>query len=160
MLKRLVLLLLISSSASAMTLMYETGSPKTIDENVLLVGDIPLPKEHEKITFFNIDDIYTNKSVLTEGYVKDKYIASLKDVQPFFVVGFGDESVKWLYENKQKLKSINALGYAINVKSKVQYLALSHAYDGELVVTNLDEFIHIFGLKHYPFLIANGRVEQ
>jgi len=141
-----------------MTIMYEVEQPQDI--NIFKQLSIIHVQEATISKPFDMNSIYIAPSKLTEGIITSEQIKELSDIQPFFVVGYGKNSIEWLQENSRKLQEIGALPYAINLKSKSEYQELKRAYQGELIVTNMDVFKKRYAINHYPFLVANGWVEQ
>jgi len=154
----MLLTIFYSNLVGATVVMYEVGSPKKIE--ISHHKKTSALSNFTRVKQFSVDKTYITPSILTEGIVKTKQIKSLKNIQPFFVVGYGSKSIEWLRDNSKKLKDIGALPFAINIKSRQEYQHLQSAFNGDLVITNMDKFKDLYAINSYPFLVANGWIEQ
>ncbi|MGL5469525.1 MAG: PFL_4695 family integrating conjugative element protein [Shewanella sp.] len=79
--------------------------------------------------------------------------------QPLFIVGDDPLSHKWLTHHEQRLKSLNAIGIIVNVKTE-QGLNRFKQYDLTIYPVQGHDFAKLFLLNHYPALINNGKISQ
>lgn len=79
--------------------------------------------------------------------------------QPLFIVGDDALSHKWLTHHEKKLKSLNAIGIIVNVKTE-QGLNRFKQYVLRMYPVQGHDFANTFSIKHYPVLINNGRLTQ
>ncbi|WP_394230506.1 integrating conjugative element protein [Shewanella colwelliana] len=99
---------------------------------------------------------------LTPGKIKfttTNKVTTAQLPRPLFIVGDDALSHKWLTHYEQKLKSLNAIGIIVNVKT-VQGLNRFKQYSLQMYPVQAHDFANTFSIKHYPVLINDGKLSQ
>ncbi len=83
------------------------------------------------------------------------YVPGLE--QPLFLIGDEPASRRWLRRHREKLRTMNALGLIIEVKSRTRFLKLQAiAPELQLVPTSADAFAEQFFISSYPALLTGS----
>ncbi|AUH72656.1 PFL_4695 family integrating conjugative element protein [Legionella sainthelensi] len=100
------------------------------------------------------------KSKATVGKVSNKKLESDLLNIAVFVIGADRESIKWLEEHQEKLKSMQATGFITNVNDFESIVALQEKFKLPLLPVNVDPLLNYIHEPHYPLIIAEGAVWQ
>jgi len=160
--KGFILILVIMSqtlSAGSLTVLIDRGgvSADSVLRDYRLPEGLttqtaPLPESVELTRVYQ-------KSNLTPGPVTPVKISQNLGWS-FFVIGDDDFSLQWLEDNVDRLNEIDAIGFALNIKSKDSLKRIGDYLGKPLLVADVDDLASHFGVKHYPFLIHNNEVMQ
>ncbi len=105
-----------------------------------------------------------NYAVHTKELTPDSIKSSIVDIknltQPIYIIGDDDLSKAWLTKYNERLKSLHAVGFIVNVKNNESYLGLSEQFNIQPIPVNGAAFKKRLGIKHYPVLISRYRIEQ
>lgn len=100
-------------------------------------------------------------SQLTPGRVKARTIHYPYLDTPFFIVGADRLSHQWLIEHREQLKTLHAIGIAVNVNSERQLALLQRSAGGiRISPVKGGKLARQLSLKHYPVLISGKLIEQ
>ena len=81
--------------------------------------------------------------------------------QPLFIVGYDSLSVRWLKTFYNTLLQHKAVGLVVNVANADQLAAIQAVVPGlQLYPGPGSQLAQAIGLKHYPALISQSRIEQ
>lgn len=103
------------------------------------------------------------QSELEPGYLealqfKDGFGA---DIQPFFVMGIDDLSIRWLAHRYEKLTNYTKLCYVINPTSADDFVRLRSLYpDIIFIPAHGDFFKERLGVDRYPFFVDKKGIYQ
>ena len=100
------------------------------------------------------------KSKATRGKVSRKQLNSEVLNMPIFVIGADNESIKWLDEHQQQLKTMQAIGFITNVDNFESLVVLQEKFNLPLLPVNVDPLLNYIDEQHYPLIIAEGSVWQ
>lgn len=100
------------------------------------------------------------KSRATVGKINHKKLESDLLNMAVFVIGADRESIKWLEEHQEQLKSIQATGLITNVTDFETIVALQKQFKLPLLPVNVDPLLDYIHEQHYPLIIAEGAVWQ
>lgn len=104
-------------------------------------------------------EIPTPQTEFTPGTFS-RHPITLNVPQPFFVIGPDAASLRWADTNATYLKSINALGFVIDVNSTNEIKTIESSTGLTLNPANLTGMSTILGVTHYPFLVTKGWISQ
>ncbi|VEB35457.1 integrating conjugative element protein, PFL_4695 family [Legionella sainthelensi] len=141
---RILLLLLITMNAYSMNVIPLTLSQSDASLRLNLSSPIGVPA----------------KSKATVGKVSHKKLESDLLNIAVFVIGADKESIKWLEEHQEKLKSMQATGFITNVNDFESIVALQEQFKLPLLPVNVDPLLNYIHEPHYPLIIAEGAVWQ
>jgi integrating conjugative element protein (TIGR03765 family) len=79
--------------------------------------------------------------------------------RPIFIVGDDLMSFKWLTARHKKLKSINAIGMAVNVRN-VSGLNRLQQFGLPIYPVKGNDFAKAFNINRYPVLIESSTISQ
>ena len=103
---------------------------------------------------------YPIESSLEVGII-EPYAHGKNVTRPFFIVGFDQHSARWLAQNADHLKTINAQGFVTNIQSQMQLEKLrSYASELQLNALPVDDIAQQFDLIFYPVLITQEEITQ
>jgi integrating conjugative element protein (TIGR03765 family) len=98
---------------------------------------------------------------LTPGNVAPKTLSIPYLERPVFIIGADALSLQWLQQHRERLNTLHAVGWVVNVETVVQLKQLKQQTTPlELVALSGSELAKQFALSHYPVLISTGRIEQ
>ncbi|SJM89883.1 integrating conjugative element protein [Crenothrix polyspora] len=98
---------------------------------------------------------------LTPGNVVPKNLSIPYLERPVFIIGADALSLQWIQRHRERLDTLHALGWVVNVETVAQLAQLKQqASPLELVALSGSELAQQFGLNHYPVLISSARIEQ
>jgi integrating conjugative element protein (TIGR03765 family) len=98
---------------------------------------------------------------LTPGKVLPKAVSIPYLERPVFIIGADVFSLQWLQRHRERLNTLHAVGWVVNVENAKQLAQLKQqAAPLELVALPGSELAQQFGLSHYPVLISSARIEQ
>ena len=98
---------------------------------------------------------------VTPGAVMPRRLKFPAGFTPIFLIGDDALSRQWLAQRGRALRSINAVGLVVQVKSQQGLEALRAAAQGlELRPVSGDGLAERLGLRHYPVLIGPRGIEQ
>jgi integrating conjugative element protein (TIGR03765 family) len=98
---------------------------------------------------------------LTPGKVLPKAVSIPYLERPVFIIGADVFSLQWLQRHRERLNTLHAVGWVVNVENAKQLAQLKQqAAPLELVALSGSELAQQFGLSHYPVLISSARIEQ
>lgn len=98
---------------------------------------------------------------LTPGKVTSKKINHPLLDRPFFIVGADRFSHHWLIENREQLKTLQAIGIIVNVQTEQQISELEDSAGGMILnPVKGGKVARQLSLNHYPVLISGGLIEQ
>ena len=81
--------------------------------------------------------------------------------QPLFIVGYDSLSVRWLKTFYNTLLQHKAVGLVVNVANPAQLAAIQAVVPGlQLYPGSGSQLAQTIGLKHYPALVSQSRIEQ
>ncbi|CZG20631.1 TPA: integrating conjugative element protein [Legionella pneumophila] len=100
------------------------------------------------------------KSKATVGKVSRKKLDTNLLNMALFVIGADRESIKWLEQHQEQLKSIQATGFITNVNDFETIVALQEKFKLPLLPVNVDPLLDYVHEQHYPLIIAEGTVWQ
>lgn len=100
------------------------------------------------------------KSKATSGKVNRKKLDSNLLNIAVFVIGADKESIKWLEQHQEQLKSMQATGFITNVDDFESIVALQEKFKLPLLPVNVDPLLSYIHEQHYPLIIAEGAVWQ
>ena len=95
---------------------------------------------------------------LTPGEVRTTQAPSHIDT-PLFIVGDDPLSHRWLTLRAPYLKSINAMGIIVNVKTQAGLVRMK-SYGLPIYPVPGRDFAKAFNLLHYPVLIEDKQIKQ
>lgn len=96
----------------------------------------------------------------TVGKVEPRKL-ELIGASPLFLVGTDDTSLQWLHQNKERLKSMSAVGLVINVNTLAELNTLrASAPELELLPAPADSLAERLGIYHYPVIIHSEGISQ
>ena len=79
---------------------------------------------------------------------------------PIFLIGSDTASQTWLIEHRERLRSLYAVGFVVNVESMEALESLRrHAPGLTLTPASGDDLAQRLHLDHYPVLITATRIE-
>jgi len=79
---------------------------------------------------------------------------------PIFLIGDDSRSRAWLRANAEKLNTLRAVGFVVQVESEDALQSLRHmAPDLTLVPASGDDLAQRLGLQHYPVLVTATGIE-
>lgn len=154
---KMLLLLCVTPSLFAAHLLYENLNARKIEGLVKTEKNL---SEYKWLTSHRSKRENRFENKYTYGRVKEKKISNAINMQPFFVVGSDEYSVAWLKDNSESLRKIKAIGYLVNSKEADELQKIRKIYRGVVMPSNMDEFLEHFNIKHYPFLVNDGWIEQ
>lgn len=98
---------------------------------------------------------------LTPGYVEARSLSLPEGTTPFFLIGDDELSMTWLQQRGDVLRSLNAVGLAVDVSSSAG-LQQIRAVVPEIEIRPVagDDLAARLGIDHYPVLITSARMEQ
>ncbi|MGF0335778.1 integrating conjugative element protein [Ectopseudomonas toyotomiensis] len=112
-------------------------------------------------TRVGIEQMLPVMSQLTPGPVETKQVRLATLPAPLFIVGADSRSLAWLQQNSSALQSLQAIGWAVNVRDQASLERIKATVPGLGVVPmHIDDFAARIGLQHYPVLITRDSVEQ
>ena len=141
---RILLLLLVTLNAHSMNVIPLTLSQADASLRLNLSSPIGVPA----------------KSKATLGKVTRKELKSELLNIAVFVIGADRDSVKWLEQNQEQLKSMQAIGFITNVNDFEIIVALQDKFKLPLLPVNVDPLLNYIHEQHYPLIIAEGAVWQ
>ena len=98
---------------------------------------------------------------LTPGNVAPKTLSIPYLERPLFIIGADALSLQWLQQHRERLNTLHAVGWVVNVQTAAQLAQLKQqSVPLELVALPGSELAQQFGLSHYPVLISSARIEQ
>jgi len=98
---------------------------------------------------------------LTPGYVEARSLSLPEGTTPFFLVGDDELSMSWLQQRGEVLRSLNAVGLAVDVSSADGLQQIRDAASGiEVRPMAGDDLAERLNIHHYPVLITSARMEQ
>ncbi len=98
---------------------------------------------------------------LTPGNVAPKNLSIPYLERPVFIIGADALSLQWLQRHRERLNTLHAVGWVVNVENAKQLAQLKQqAAPLELVALSGSELAQQFDLSHYPVLISSARIEQ
>ena len=100
------------------------------------------------------------KSKATAAKVNRKKLDSNLLNIAVFVIGADKESIKWLEQHQEQLKSLQATGFITNVDDFESIVALQEKFKLPLLPVNIDPLLSYIHEQHYPLIIAEGAVWQ
>ncbi len=80
--------------------------------------------------------------------------------QAIFVVGDDEDSRDWLYEHKDLLQKLHALGFVTNVERTTHLHELEALVGMSLLPANVDGLSELLHVEHYPYVLHQGVVWQ
>ncbi|KEZ76697.1 integrating conjugative element protein [Salinisphaera hydrothermalis] len=98
---------------------------------------------------------------LTPGHVEPRKLSMPASMTPFFIIGAGPLSLRWLKQRGQRLHQLHAVGLVVNVQSVDQLQQLRAAGNG-LVMRPVagDDIAARLHLSHYPVLVTPQGIQQ
>lgn len=141
---RILLLLLFTLNAHSMDVIPLTLSQTDASLSLNLSSPIGVPA----------------KSKATVGKVNRKKLNSNLLNMALFVIGADKESIKWLEQHQEHLKSIQATGFITNINDFESIVALQKKFKLPLLPVNVDPLLNFIHEQHYPLIIAEGVVWQ
>lgn len=141
---RILLLLLVSLNVHSLNVIPLTLSQSDASLRLNLSSPIGVPA----------------KSKATVGKVSSKKLESDLLNMAVFVIGADRESIKWLEQNQNTLKSMQATGFITNVNDFESIVALQEKFNLPLLPVNVDPLLNYIHEQHYPLIIAEGAVWQ
>ncbi|WP_058442183.1 integrating conjugative element protein [Legionella brunensis] len=100
------------------------------------------------------------KSKATVGKISPKKLDTNLLNMALFVIGADRESIKWLEQHQEQLKSMQATGFITNVNDFETIVALQEKFKLPLLPVNVDPLLNYIHEQHYPLIIAEGAVWQ
>ncbi|EAS1759739.1 integrating conjugative element protein [Salmonella enterica] len=130
--------------------LFEAIAPESESTSGLSAPAIPLEE-----AIFPIES-----SHLHPGSVLSRPL-SLPGMMPLFLIGDDPLSLRWLAQQQDTLKSLNATGLVVNVASETRLNALRQYADGlVLLPVSGDDLAVRLQLKAYPVLITDTGLSQ
>lgn len=98
---------------------------------------------------------------LTPGTVSTHALHLPATTTPFFLIGHGPLSRRWLKQRGPRLRQLHAVGLVVSVQTAAQLTHLRAIGDG-LVLRPVagDDIARRLGLVHYPVLITPRGIQQ
>jgi integrating conjugative element protein (TIGR03765 family) len=167
--KNIILMVGLISAAcvsAKMTVIYDSRLTKSVQP---YMGTVKTPNmqvlrqkaSRLKPDFKNFSRLPVHTATLTPGKVIRKKIKQPHLRNPFFIVGADRLSHQWLIENKHQLKTLHAIGIAVNVQTEQQLEALQHSAGGITInPVKGGKMAQQLKLTHYPALVSGGLIEQ
>lgn len=93
-------------------------------------------------------------------------IANRKNDMPFlttpvFLIGEDSESIKWLKQNHEKLKTMGAIGLIVDVSDQQSLRNIAKLGSGiKIMPASGKEVAQALNIEHYPVLITKNSIEQ
>lgn len=116
-------------------------------------------ESEQEITFPHKSSLMTLGKV--EGYTVAKNVESIEIEQPICVIGFDQDSLDWLRQYQDVLKSTKAICFVAEIENEVQFSYLQQMFEGvNFAITNVDWISTFMGIQHYPVLITQDQVMQ
>jgi integrating conjugative element protein (TIGR03765 family) len=95
----------------------------------------------------------------TAGKVKE-HAVDFDNTQTFYVIGDDPQSLAWMTSNSAYLREKHAIGIIAQASSIDDILSLDQRFHVRLYPINIEGWQTVLGVKHYPFFVYHGRVEQ
>ena len=81
--------------------------------------------------------------------------APTRFVQPLFLLGADPGSLRWLDENRERLKQLHAIGMLVQAETEADLEAVTAAAQGiPLIPASGEAFAEALQIRHYPVLIT------
>jgi integrating conjugative element protein (TIGR03765 family) len=114
---------------------------------------------HRPVTEADMLPVHSKR--LTPGRVASRAIHLPPATTPFFLIGDGDLSQRWLQQRGPRLRQLHAVGLVVKVNTAAQLRHLRALGDGLILrpVTG-DDIAKRLGLAHYPVLITPRGLQQ
>ena len=81
--------------------------------------------------------------------------APTRFVQPLFLLGADPGSLRWLDENRERLKQLHAIGMLVQAEAEADLEAVTAAAQGiPLIPASGEAFAEALQIRHYPVLIT------
>lgn len=141
---RILLLLLVTLNVHSMNVIPLTLSQSDASLKLNLSSPIGVPV----------------KSKATTGKISRKTLDTNLLNMALFVIGADKESIQWLEQHQEQLKSIQATGLITNVNDFETIVALQEKFKLPLLPVNVDPLLDYIHEQHYPLIIAEGAVWQ
>lgn len=77
-----------------------------------------------------------------------------------FIIGGDPVSRKWLGDHAKQLRQLHALGFITNIKNPETLRELQTQSGLPLLPANVDDFMTLLGVSHYPLMMNEGVVWQ
>jgi integrating conjugative element protein (TIGR03765 family) len=142
---------------------YDNGRTKPLPSPNRTYLKTTIPRQSVKIDSAtgstNISALPVSTPSMSPGRVKTRN-HNLPTLQPFFIAGADELSIRWLKHYSKTLKSINAQGFAANVKNQHELDQIIMACDCPIHPVQMKKIADKLALKHYPVLISKGTIEQ
>ena len=108
-----------------------------------------------------VPSIYpVTSSALSPGEVLSRKIQATLPA-PMFIVGDDAMSKAWLKQYHKRLSQLHATGFVVNVSSEEVMHGLEAAFSHlSLMAIPANSIAKNLGIKHYPVLISDNRIEQ
>jgi integrating conjugative element protein (TIGR03765 family) len=101
-----------------------------------------------------------HSTLLSPGEVTRRVIAA-PGLSPIFLVGDDTRSRVWLSHRAETLRSIRAIGFAVQVATEAELTSLRALVPGvAIVATPGDDLARRLRIEHYPVLITATGIEQ
>ena len=120
---------------------------------VPVAGDIPVQR-------YTIKPTFPMRSSLRPGLVSP-HSHGYTIVQPIFIIGADEDSLRWLDANHDVLVDKGVLGFVTNIDSAASLDLIRRSYPAlEFTTLPVDEIARQYRLKHYPVLIDHKEILQ
>ena len=160
--------MLVASAAADLVILYDSGRSWPIErylEPLLPTGQEPNRHQSDpKRPLPGPPDLKALLPIrspgLTPGPVAAREFEAPVPVA-FFMVGSDDESLHWLREHRDILKSQGAVGLLVDANNKEDLEAVAEAAGGlSITPASGEDIAKALGVQHYPFAVSEGRIWQ
>lgn len=100
------------------------------------------------------------KSNVTAGVVSRHQVNFSGFSNAIFIIGDDPVSKKWLDVHAKQLHKLHALGFITNIKNPETLRELQSKFGLPLLPANVDDFMTVLGVNHYPLMMNEGVVWQ
>lgn len=81
--------------------------------------------------------------------------------RPFFLIGSDDRSRQWLFQYRDRLKQIGAVGMLVQAETQEDLRAIAQLAGGlPILPAPAEDIATALGISHYPVLITSQGIEQ
>jgi integrating conjugative element protein (TIGR03765 family) len=144
-----------------LTVIYDSGNTRSLAPYLEILNDPgPIqnapPKTGPKLGAADVKSLLPIRSPgLSPGPVQARS-HNRPFSRPFFLVGSGERSRRWLRKHRQRLEEIGAVGMLVQALQTIARLA------GELSImpASATDIGTALGIAHYPVLISKQGIEQ
>jgi integrating conjugative element protein (TIGR03765 family) len=149
---------------AGVVVIYDTGTARPISD-FIAIPTLAVPQDLPAINEQLGDEFLTqlfpvHTPELTPGEVTASAV-NLTLPQPFFILGTDALSKHWLYQYRDRLIQISAVGLVVEASSLEDFQVLKATAPAlPLSPVRASELAKQLSLNHYPVLITASRIEQ